>query len=630
MTTLTMLATLAALQAYTTTTDAVYCRGRTSAGDGFEGVFEWVAGNQSANVSADTQHGVWVPPSSDTTGASGAWKRVFDGPTLFARWFGAKPDGTTDCTAAINGALTVAKQLAVFSDFGSGMVVELDQGRYLHAGLIVKQNVTLRGQGSKVTALLLKSAANTHSISCPEDTYAGSDSIAWDTSYTTIESLSVFGNGSAQTATSWDIFAADSAYNPAQKYIRGLVLRDVLCQFGRDGNIFIGFNRNWSILDFVVCRYSVNGGALSLAQNYDARISKSDFCGGKWCVKSLAEGLSFDQCNFYVANDSASAYTVDLLQYCGNHSFTDCWIGECTQGALRIDGTQSTPYVTIKGNGLYSVSRAGTGLYPYIYATGAAVILLSDLDLTQDANIKASYLAELYNTARVTVTGVDIANLSSRCNALSNAPAQVSYLGGGDGNVQLPTVSTDPTVTPITLGGRVPAVFNQVTRRLWTFVSGGWKDLFLSLPVYRNSGTVAAGGALSFSIPIRTTGSFESHPFIDVELVCHPFVNSWNGTTYGRYRVIVSRDSTTNYAVPNLGETIAVTGTAYGFDPALYDVSSHPYGVTFSRPDATHLNVTVTGGASVGAGGASNLVHVSARRINAPVAYPNTITDQAI
>ena len=39
------------------------------------GLFVWTAGDQSTNVTNDPGEGVYVPPSSDATGASGAWKR---------------------------------------------------------------------------------------------------------------------------------------------------------------------------------------------------------------------------------------------------------------------------------------------------------------------------------------------------------------------------------------------------------------------------------------------------------------------------------------------------------------------------------------------------------------------------
>lgn len=104
---ITHLATLAALQAYSQTAYPVYCRSRTTAGDGYAGTFEWMAGDQSAHVSLDTTHGVYVPPSTDTTGASGAWKRNYSGRAELP-WWGAVSGGA-DASAAIQAAINVVQ-----------------------------------------------------------------------------------------------------------------------------------------------------------------------------------------------------------------------------------------------------------------------------------------------------------------------------------------------------------------------------------------------------------------------------------------------------------------------------------------------------------------------------------------
>lgn len=75
-----------------------------------EGAFVFDSSDLSAEVAADTRQGIFVAPSSDTTGASGAWVRKFDGPVQ-AHWFGTVADGSTDDYAAINEALGVADMI---------------------------------------------------------------------------------------------------------------------------------------------------------------------------------------------------------------------------------------------------------------------------------------------------------------------------------------------------------------------------------------------------------------------------------------------------------------------------------------------------------------------------------------
>ncbi len=101
-------ATIAALKAAgvpTTANARITVLGYTSAGDGGGGDFYWVTGDQSANVTADTQSGIWVAPTSASTGASGAWKRSYSG-AIVDKWFGVAIDGATDEVAAFQSAMT--------------------------------------------------------------------------------------------------------------------------------------------------------------------------------------------------------------------------------------------------------------------------------------------------------------------------------------------------------------------------------------------------------------------------------------------------------------------------------------------------------------------------------------------
>jgi hypothetical protein len=59
---------------------------------GHSGNFAWSAANLSTFVSADVNKGITVAPASDTTGASGAWVRQYDGPWR-PSWFGVLYDG---------------------------------------------------------------------------------------------------------------------------------------------------------------------------------------------------------------------------------------------------------------------------------------------------------------------------------------------------------------------------------------------------------------------------------------------------------------------------------------------------------------------------------------------------------
>lgn len=83
--------------------------------DGREGVFKWSSTNHSADVTADPGQGIFVAPSSDTTGASGAWVRDYR--VMGVSWFGTVADGTTDDTTAVQRAINMAVRLKVATVF---------------------------------------------------------------------------------------------------------------------------------------------------------------------------------------------------------------------------------------------------------------------------------------------------------------------------------------------------------------------------------------------------------------------------------------------------------------------------------------------------------------------------------
>lgn len=82
------------------------------------GTFVFDSSNLSSQVTLDTQQGIYIAPSSDATGASGAWVRQYDG-NISLDWFGV--DGTrTNDSLAIKGAIAVA----------AGAPIELKPKRY--------------------------------------------------------------------------------------------------------------------------------------------------------------------------------------------------------------------------------------------------------------------------------------------------------------------------------------------------------------------------------------------------------------------------------------------------------------------------------------------------------------------
>ena len=73
---------------------------------GRRGNFVFDASDLSTKVTSDPQQGVYVAPTSDATGASGAWVREFE--KLQAEFFGCVGDNSTDNDTAGNAAIAFA------------------------------------------------------------------------------------------------------------------------------------------------------------------------------------------------------------------------------------------------------------------------------------------------------------------------------------------------------------------------------------------------------------------------------------------------------------------------------------------------------------------------------------------
>lgn len=120
---------------------------------GRDGVFKWDSSDLSAEVTLDTLEGFYVAPTSDTTGASGAWVRQRDSVDidLDVRWFGAAVDGTTDDTDAVQAAIDLAHGLEVGT-------VAIPAGDCAITSLTPKSFAPIRGAGVGQTKLIINSA----------------------------------------------------------------------------------------------------------------------------------------------------------------------------------------------------------------------------------------------------------------------------------------------------------------------------------------------------------------------------------------------------------------------------------------------------------------------------------------
>jgi len=132
------------------------------------GLFAWRAGDQSSNVTPDPDEGVWVPPTTDPTGESGAWERTREGTHVNVRWYGATLDAGQTPVARRD-----AIQAAIDHGAANGIPVFIPEGRWVvgtssavsgnetrHFALRYNTNSVIFGAGKHLTTVQLSDAAH--------------------------------------------------------------------------------------------------------------------------------------------------------------------------------------------------------------------------------------------------------------------------------------------------------------------------------------------------------------------------------------------------------------------------------------------------------------------------------------
>lgn len=135
-------ASLAQLKAVIPTSSGQTCEIN---GTGRAGVFEWMLGDFTSQVGADTGEGIYVKADGiDVT--TGVWVRAIGisamvSPKLDVRWFGVTLDGSTDDSQSWQAAINFASWLTW------GAAISMPSGVSRAAGLLLKGGVSLLGSG---------------------------------------------------------------------------------------------------------------------------------------------------------------------------------------------------------------------------------------------------------------------------------------------------------------------------------------------------------------------------------------------------------------------------------------------------------------------------------------------------
>lgn len=118
---------------------------------GREGKFVFAAGDQSANVTWDTEQGVYIPKASATSGSGGAWVRIG---RLHPRHFGIIPGDGSDHGAKLNKFFVALNEEGGKRDFGMEGAYTTAQELVIDAGTYGNPPLwSLDWEGCQITSL---------------------------------------------------------------------------------------------------------------------------------------------------------------------------------------------------------------------------------------------------------------------------------------------------------------------------------------------------------------------------------------------------------------------------------------------------------------------------------------------
>lgn len=301
----------------------VWVNGYFTTGDGGEGLFYW----DSISTTADNGGTILIP----NAGGTGRWKRFFQGTTVNVKWFGARCNGATNDTTAIQNAINY---LGVASE--NGGIIKFPKyspetgisGACLHTGISLsgKQSITLKGE-------------NSFSVAFPTSQlwYTGAASgTAYDLSSSAgikVEGLMLLWTSNTFNGKLFDLTgaaqfqirensiqangftpAAVTLFNIGANAIEGLIERNNIAQ------------GNPSVLgDFASTTITIRGN--QFAFHTGPAISR---CGTTWLIAENAnEGAS---------DGTGQFFATDITHPCSGIVFQNNWLGDVSvAGQTQID-----------------------------------------------------------------------------------------------------------------------------------------------------------------------------------------------------------------------------------------------------------------------------------------------------
>lgn len=416
--------------------------------------------------------GAIVTATGGTTAISEANRYAF---VVNVKDYGAKGDGSTDDTAAINAAVTAAQNQLVTSNYYSQVGIPgvyLPPGNYITSGINISQPIRLYGDGPSAVTITLKAGSNGSVIKSAANPLGNLST--WTTTPSQFFGFSINGNSSNQTGTSNGIELTNAPYSVGTQYGVGANIENVNIQDALTKGVYVGTNRNLGTIDKVIVNYAQSD-CLYFSGVSDWSVSNSSLgaCVGSGIVLYFASAITLG--NDAIYNNGTHGVVVSS----GFGSYL--WITGSTIGANEGDGIHIDPGTLTSGGvvGLSNVhltdnSLANNNTNSHIYIRNLANMSLSNVWFYyQGTGNNVKYLIDNDNSTYIPVDNLMYATSGGNQAYVTAAFGNAAYISGstnpqgGIQNFNVPvTLNSGTQFTGFTLktagGGSVVAAIQGV------------------------------------------------------------------------------------------------------------------------------------------------------------------------
>lgn len=314
--------------------------------------------------------------------------------------FGAKGDGVTDDTAAIQAAIACASTPTA-SDYWGQVYKEvyIPDGVYSISGISIPAPIKFRGAGFGATTISKQGNSKKHAITIED--FSG---IAHNDTYrqsAQLENFTLNCGGTGASPAYNGIHLADSAVSMSDKYVGSVIMQNVIVRAVDGTGLYGGKNRNAADLSRCLFLYCTGKGVE--CQGFDWRMERCDIgnCGDDGLY---IQGGALAMANTYIymckSGINISEYTYAPC------FFTQCYIDNNKTNGVAVAGSGSDIAHVITGCAFRDNGTSEYAKYSAVYVNNMPGLVLTNNIFKEDSTTaRVKYLVEAYNSPEINFSG---------------------------------------------------------------------------------------------------------------------------------------------------------------------------------------------------------------------------------